>query len=206
MLGEWTAAVPKSGQSDRGAVMTTDPEAVRRLQDVRDTIRARVEVEYKHWAHDRNELIGEVMEKYFKKWGRGPGPDNLHAWLKPVIRNAGIDIHDHAAKREDAGPLEDEDGVAEGLRTMFGVKGTSLQPVRDAVWTQAFDLIPEKNRRILKMVYYNGMPAHEIAEELGKSVAAANKAIQRARKSFRDALELQPELADELKRPHPKVY
>jgi len=181
----------------------TDRDAMVRLRDVEQAVRERVAVNYKGWEHDRDELVSVVLGKYFTKFGRGPGPDNLHAWLKPVIRNAGVDLDRKAP--EDL--LVDDDDDLDFVEVLGVVhSGASYVGVKADVWRRAFALICEEQRELLDLKYFDGMGAADIAMRRGISVDAAHKAVQRARKAFTAALAQEPELADELRRPHPKIY
>lgn len=144
-----------------------------------------------------------VLSKYFKKFGRGPGPDDLQAWLKPVIRNAGVDLDRKA--RDDL--LVDEDDDLDYVEVLGEVHaGASFMSVKADVWRRAFALLSDNQRELLYLKYFEGMSAAEIAARRGISVDAAHKAVGRARAAFVLALEQKPELAEELRKPHPQVY
>jgi len=124
----------------------TDRDAMVRLRDVEQAVRERVAVNYKGWEHDRDELVSVVLGKYFTKFGRGPGPDNLHAWLKPVIRNAGVDLDRKAP--EDL--LVDDDDDLDFVEVLGVVhSGASYVGVKADVWRRAFALICEEQRELL---------------------------------------------------------
>jgi len=71
----------------------TDPAAMTQIREVEHVTRRMVRHRFGGWSPaDQDDLVSVVLEKYFKKWGRGPGPAPLGPWLKPVVRNAGIDL------------------------------------------------------------------------------------------------------------------
>ncbi len=51
----------------------------------------------------------------------------------------------------------------------------------------AFDRMPEKDRSLLVLHHVDGMSTGELAEAAGKSVAAIESALARARRKFREA-------------------
>lgn len=194
----------------------TDPEAMGRLHVVESTIREMVGRKYGGWPaeQDREDLVSIVLAKYFKRWGRGPGPDDpgpdpLRSWLTPVIRNAGIDVHRARPDEVLADEREPDDQDVEGwdLEQALAATGSpSLVSAQRDVWSRAFALLGGYERDLLVDKYVDQLPAAAIAAKIDKSVDATHKATQRALKHLQQALQEVPELQAELWRLHPRPY
>ncbi|WP_084195450.1 sigma-70 family RNA polymerase sigma factor [Streptosporangium amethystogenes] len=98
--------------------------------------------------------------------------ENAAAWLLTIARNALVD-HVRRSHRELALPNPDELGVPP-------LHVESLD-VRDAL-----ERLPEQQRRLLTLVYFEGFSMVEVAAMTGRSHNSIKTAVWRARAAFAD--------------------
>ena len=119
----------------------------------------------------------------FRALRRGVVPECAAAWLTTIARNA---CHSHRRTEERRGPLAtDWDPETIALAQTSDDEEELLLGFKDALAA-----MPEKQRRALVLREWQGMPAGEIARELGISATATHALLTRARHSFAQALTL----------------
>ncbi len=119
----------------------------------------------------------------FRALRRGVVPECEAAWLTTIARNA---CHSHRRTEERRGPLAtDVDLETIALAQTSDDEEELLLGFKDALAA-----MPEKQRRALVLREWQGMPAGEIARELGMSATATHALLTRARHSFAHALAL----------------
>ncbi|MEU7987447.1 RNA polymerase sigma factor [Streptosporangium canum] len=92
------------------------------------------------------------------------------AWLLSIARNV---LVDHLRRSRTELPLPDPDEL--GLREAV----TDAVAVRDVLGR-----LPEQQRRLLTLVYFDGFSLVEVAAMTGRSVASIKTAVWRARAAF----------------------
>lgn len=186
----------------------TDEAAMGRIRNVERTARSMVAAYYSGWpAADRDDLVSVVLEKYFKKWGRGPGPDPLGPWLTTVVKNAARDLHRaNARKDSDKLGLGNETEADWDLERALRDLGTPSRLVGGLAWDQAFALLRPSDRDLIVWRYVDGDTVEDIAGRLGKNTEAVRKSLQRAVQRLNSVLNDHPELRNELRAGHPRLY
>jgi RNA polymerase sigma-70 factor (ECF subfamily) len=120
-------------------------------------------------------LAEDLAQETFVKATRallGWRGENAAAWLLTIARNVLID-HVRRHRRELDLPDADELGVP-----ALHVAATD---VRDAL-----ERLPEQQRRLLKLVYFEGFSLVEVAAMTGRTHASMKTALWRARNAFAD--------------------
>ncbi|MFI7616364.1 RNA polymerase sigma factor [Nonomuraea terrae] len=118
-------------------------------------------------------LAEDLAQETFVKATRallGWRGENPAAWLLRIARNVLID-HVRRARRELALPAPEELGVPP-------LHVASLD-VRDAL-----ERLPERHRRLLVLVYFEGFSLAEVAAMTGRNHASIKTAVWRARTAF----------------------
>ena len=165
---------------------------------------------------DRESAQEVVQETYLTLWNRAELFDarlgSLLAWLSTIARNRAIDRL-RALRRRPAPavlglPGPDEPGevrVSERIvaDALLAPRGPSPDPqqVVDEAWVRsvvraALDVLPEVERRVLELAYYEGSSQSEIAHRLGWPIGTVKTRTRRALSRLRAVLgaTLAPEL------------
>jgi RNA polymerase sigma-70 factor, ECF subfamily len=156
-------------------------------------------------VHDAEDALQEVTLRAWRALGRFEGRSSLRSWLYTIATNTCLN---HIARRPkrvlplDYGPSrEAKDGMGEPLiesvwvepyaDEQLGVEDGPAAPEaryerRESVelaFIAAVQHLPATQRAVLILRDVLGFSAREVAESLGTTVASANSALQRARKT-----------------------
>jgi RNA polymerase sigma factor (sigma-70 family) len=133
---------------------------------------------------DREDLVGVVMEKYHKQWGRGAGTHHLGAWLKAVVEGSIADELRRRAVRPRLADLpEDPDDGVPFEEMLVSLVTPSAQTYYTKLLDDALRELgnghPDDPSLILQK-YAEGLEIAEIASWLQVSEETAKKRVQRA--------------------------
>ncbi len=171
---------------------------------------------YGRWSQaDQEDLVSVVLEKYWKTFGEGDGPDNRGAWLTTVAQNAARDLADQRARRlsdpfgdpaevMETRPLASAD-LTDWLRAVKR-SGPSVFAVRHDLLDKVLGLVDEADRDLIVRKYLEGWAARDLAVEMGVGVDAVNQRLYRARRQLEAKLAEQPELLAELRSAMSRMY
>lgn len=143
-------------------------------------------------ADDRDDLVGVVMEKYHRQWGRGDGPDYLGGWLRPVVEASIVDeLRRRAARPKIAAPADQSRGQVPFEELLVSLLTPSLQThytrlLQDALAELAIDR--PHDPELIQLRYSDGLELAEIATRLGLSEETVKKRVQRATIRLRSIL------------------
>lgn len=157
-------------------------------------------------SEDREDLLQDVLAKYLVRWPSNE-PDNIAAWFETTTSHAIID-RARAADRRPADNFAEggDDPVSLAIAALRSTKVTSAPAVSKEVLDRIFALIPQADADLLRERYLKNSPASELARELGITIANLDQRTTRAKRKLRDALAGKPDLVEELRAPHPRVY
>ena len=157
-------------------------------------------------ASDREDLLQEVLIKYLRTWTEGE-PDNVASWFETVTANALIDFHRAQGRRHEQDlPDNGDDPVSAVISELKLAKATSLWPVRENLIRSILGLVSEDDRTLLERRYLDGCSAADLAAQLGLEVANVDQRTTRAKRKLREQLSARPDLVEELRSPHPRLY
>ncbi|MBA3307766.1 MAG: sigma-70 family RNA polymerase sigma factor [Chloroflexi bacterium] len=167
---------------------------------------------------DRTIAEEVLQDTYLALWNRAelfdPGQGSLVTWLSTIARNRAIDRLRHQGRRPPAMPLSavmaDDDRDGNGLDralshgTLLGSGAASEDPermlqdaatrteIRDALGT-----IPQRERQVLELAYFDGLTQVEIAQRLDWPLGTVKTRTRRALMRLRQTLTavLGPEVA-----------
>jgi RNA polymerase sigma factor (sigma-70 family) len=165
---------------------------------------------YSRWTREeREDLVQDVLMRYLRTWDDGGGPDNLEAWLTTVTRNTAVTLNAARARREDPRvPVKRGDG-ADPIDLLFILAApqlTSLLAISHELVEAFLALVSERDREIIRLKHLHKRSAADIGEELSMAANAVDQAASRAVSRLRAAAEQRPDLVQELRNPHPRVY
>lgn len=126
------------------------------------------------------ELVQECFWQVWQKAGDYRGSGAVAAWLYRIARNRGLD----RLRRRDARPqtvtLEGEDSSALFGRTYQtpSLETTVEQSLRQQQVHQSLASLPEEQRVILELAYFEGMTQSEIAEVLALPIGTIKSRIR----------------------------
>jgi len=154
-------------------------------------------------VHDAEDALQEALLRAWRGLGRFEGRSSLRSWLYRIATNTSLDLIARRPKRvlpADLGPpseAPEDRPLVEGIwieaypDERFGVEEGYAAPEaryerRESVelaFIAAVQHLPATQRAVLILRDVLGFSAREVAESLDTTVASANSALQRARKT-----------------------
>jgi RNA polymerase sigma-70 factor, ECF subfamily len=143
--------------------------------DLRRFIRRRVADE-----HVADDLLQETFLRIHRNVDKLEESDRLAAWVYRIARNV---IHDHYRAKNGNVSLADND-VAEVNDGKDQLKASA------GVWLdELIGQLPPTYQEAVRLSEIEGLPQHEVADQLGLSVSGAKSRVQRGRAMLRDVLD-----------------
>jgi RNA polymerase sigma factor (sigma-70 family) len=174
-----------------------------------DTARAIAGSRYGGWnATDREDLVSEVMIKYWLKFGQHGEPDRLRAWLATVIVTTAISMN-RAQERRPSVPKGDMIPVQHWLDGWLGTVdhvGPGKTVASRELIAEVLGLVSKPERDLLTFMYLDRRSTTDVAHQLGKTTGATSQAVHRAKEHLLEALAEQPGLLEELRAPMPRAH
>lgn len=125
------------------------------------------------------DLLQDVFEQALRKLSELREPDRLLAWLMRIAQNR---LGNHWARRarrpDDAGPPNE-------ATTPGGERPEQVLEPQLRVEALQLHRLPEREQQVLALRFGAGLPAREVAEQLGCSESAARQLQYRALKRLR---------------------
>lgn len=125
---------------------------------------------------DVDDILQDVFRKIHEGLGGVKNPDRLESWLFQVTRRA---IADHFRRRSPS-TLREDVPEAMPVPNVTAEVSSWLRPM--------MELLPEEDRKALRLVDLEGMGQKELADRLGLSVTGAKSRVQRARRRLKETL------------------
>ncbi len=120
---------------------------------------------------DRDLAEQVIQDAFWKVWQHAaefePTRGSFSTWLFTIVRNLSID---QLRRRKDEPSLDDDDH-ASTLEAQLGgvdVSETVSRQLRSEEIRAALRALPDAQRRVLEMAYFEGLTRREIAEKLGE--------------------------------------
>lgn len=175
-----------------------EKELVKQLQDEKTAHRAfeallRAYSEPVYWQirrmvlnhDDANDIVQNVFIKAWTNLNNFRGDAKLSTWLFKIAVNESINFINKEKRRETVAGTEDEDPLfLKNLEADSYFDGDALQMELQA----AIEKLPEKQRLVFNMRYYDEMKYEEISEILGTSVGALKASYHHAVKKLTEQL------------------
>lgn len=129
---------------------------------------------------DANDVLQNVFIKVWKNLGEFRGESGLYTWLYRIATNETLTWLEQQ-KRKSALSLSDHEGVlANKLEAEKGFDGNKLE------WRlqKAIQTLPEKQRIVFNLRYFDEMPYEKMSEVLDTSVGALKASYHHAVKKI----------------------
>lgn len=126
---------------------------------------------------DANDVIQNTFIKVFRNVDRFEGKSKLYTWLYRIATNEAITFL-NSRQRKDTDTIDDPDNklLANQLRADTFFDGDEVQ----IKLLQAIAILPDKQRTVFNLRYYDEMPYEEMSEVLGTSVGALKASYHHA--------------------------
>lgn len=130
---------------------------------------------------DAEDLTADVFAVAFSRLPRLRAGDDPKPWLLAIARNKVID---RARRQKVRSEVSASDAVMETIAVAGTPEGALLsQERRQQIWSLV-DSLPPDQREVLLLQHLDDLTHAEIAQVMGKSTAAINSLLQRARTSL----------------------
>jgi len=138
---------------------------------------------------DADDVLQNTFLKAWKGLDSFKGEAQLYTWLYRIATNESINFLNQKRNRQMM-PLEDAEYLlSQSLHHDAYFSGDELQmQLQEAILT-----LPEKQRIVFNMRYFDGIPYEEMSEILGTSVGALKASYHHAVKKIKDWFELDVE-------------
>lgn len=137
--------------------------------------------------HDAEDVLQEVRLAAFRSFEKLRDESNFKAWLIGIARRKCADYFRSRTFDVSLDALYSAGSELSGEPEM-SIRGLVYSPARldlqDSPVLETLDLLPEDDRRILGMFYFDGLRLREIAERLNLSESAVKSRLYAARKRF----------------------
>lgn len=179
-----------AGASDSGLVRAVAAGDERALAELYDRFAPVLLGLARRVLHDSEDAQEVVQETFLHVWNRAgsydPGRSSVSTWLALITRSRAIDRvrnrkvvdRTHAAMQKETGP--GHESARGGARV--------LEEERRRRVRRELGNVPEEQRRILEMAFFEGMTQREIAESTGIPLGTVKTRTLLAMKKLREAL------------------
>jgi len=127
---------------------------------------------------DTNDIMQNVFIKVWKNLGTFREEANLYTWLYRIATNETLTWIEQQKRRSSISLTDNEDMFSEKLVAQKGFDANKLE------WQlqKAIQALPDKQRIVFNLRYYDEMPYEQMAEVLGTSVGALKASYHHAAK------------------------
>lgn len=136
---------------------------------------------------DANDVIQNTFLKVFRSIGSFKGNSQLYTWLYRIATNEAITFLNKKKRKAVSSIDEEESGLASQLKADAYFDGDAAQQCLQ----MALETLPEKQRLVFNMRYFDEMSYKEMSEVLGTSVgglkASYHHAVKKVEQYLRDA-------------------
>jgi RNA polymerase sigma-70 factor (ECF subfamily) len=132
---------------------------------------------------DANDIIQNTFIKVFRSIERFEGKSKLYTWLYRIATNEAITfLNTRTRKETDTIDNAENTQLANQLRADTFFDGDEVQ----VKLQQAIAILPDKQRTVFNLRYYEEMPYEEMSEVLGTSVGALKASYHHAVKKVEE--------------------
>ncbi len=137
---------------------------------------------YEH--DDANDVIQNAFIKVYRSIQKFEGKSKLYTWLYRIATNEAITFINKKKRKATASLDDDEGGISTQLAADPYFDGDQVQ----LLLQKALETLPEKQRLVFNMRYYEEMAYKDIAEVLDTSVGALKASYHHAVKKIERSL------------------
>lgn len=136
---------------------------------------------------DADDLLQNVFLKAWKNIHNFRGEAKLSTWLHKIAINESLNFLQQERQKREMTDTSDDDYVLNSLEADSFFDGDALQTALQ----KAIAALPEKQRLVFNMKYYDDMKYDEISEILGTSVGALKASYHHAVKKICAAIDIE---------------
>ena len=130
--------------------------------------------------NDADDVLQNTFIKIYKGIAQFEGKSKLYTWLYRIATNEAI-THLQSRARQATASLDDETNmVSSRLKADIWFDGDEIQ----VKLQQAIEKLPDKQKLVFNLRYYDDMPYEEMASKLGTSVGALKASFHHAAKKI----------------------
>ncbi len=133
---------------------------------------------------DADDVLQDTFIKVFRNVENFKGESKLYSWMYRIATNEAITFLNSKAKKAGMGSEELQQHLANNLKADAYFEGEEIQ----LKLQQALARLPEKQRLVFNMKYFDDMKYQEISEALDTSVGALKASYHHAVKKIEDHL------------------
>ena len=125
---------------------------------------------------DANDVMQNVFIKVWKALADFRGESGLYTWLYRIATNESLTFLDQQKRRSSVSISDDEGSIENKLQAEKGFDANKLE------WRlqQAIQSLPDKQRAVFNLRYYDEMPYEKMSDVLGTSVGALKASYHHA--------------------------
>ena len=126
--------------------------------------------------NDTDDILQNVFIKVWKNLDNFRNEANLYTWMYRIATNETLTWIEKEKKRKSVSLSDNEDSLEHKLMAQDGFDGNKLE------WRlqQAIQTLPEKQRVVFSLRYYDEMPYEEMSDVLETSVGALKASYHHA--------------------------
>lgn len=129
---------------------------------------------------DTNDLLQNCFIKAYRNIGQFEGKSKLSSWLYRIAANEAITFLSNARRKATDSLQAHEQSLNATLQADAPIDGEALQEKL----RQAVNVLPEKQKLVFSLRYYEEMPYEEMSKTLGTSVGALKASYHHAVKKI----------------------
>lgn len=140
-------------------------------------------------AGTAEEVTQDVFVQIWNKAGLyNPQMGKVSTWLTRIARNRAIDMLRRHSVRPEGHQADFAEGIPETLPEPGDVEQTAEQDQDKSSLLKSIATLPEEQRRVLALAYFDGLSHQEIAELLGEPLGTVKTRLRLAMQKLRQAL------------------
>jgi RNA polymerase sigma-70 factor (ECF subfamily) len=133
--------------------------------------------------NDADDVLQNTFIKIYKGIAHFEGKSKLYTWLYRIATNEAISFLQQKARQSTASLDDVENALSSRLKADTWFDGDAVQQKLQ----EAIAALPEKQKQVFQLRYYDEMPYEEMATLLGTSVGALKASFHHAAKKIEAA-------------------
>jgi len=133
------------------------------------------------WHEDADDVVQNTFIKIFRNLDRFKGDSKLLTWMYRIATNESISFL-RSKKRKQTDSLDGDYSISEQLKADQYFDGNSAQ----LILTEAMNRLPEKQKAVFSMRYYEEIPYAEMSKIMDTSVGALKASYHHAVKKIEE--------------------
>jgi RNA polymerase sigma-70 factor (ECF subfamily) len=133
---------------------------------------------------DANDVLQNTFIKIYKGIGKFKGEAKLYTWIYRIAVNESLNFIRKRKKMQGVSIDEEDLNLAERLKSDPYFEGDEVE----IKFQEALNRLPEKQKAVFSLRYYDEMPYQEMSQVLGTSIGALKASYHHAIKKMEEYL------------------